>query len=125
MSITHRASLRDELCDAVVDKLDLGSTFSNARIVLFDDADVPCTTWQLPYPAMLDSSGGISYPAAAIADDNSPVLGKVPVRFEVQDRDGAWVWKGTVGASGADWLDAGGPIAGPMRCQGFYYRVAL
>lgn len=124
MSITHRASLRDELCNLTVDKIDLGSAYPNGRIVLFDDADVPCTVWQLPKPAMLDSSGGISYPAGSIPDDASAVVGKVPVRFEVQDCDRVAVWQGSVGPS-KDWEHSGAPISGPMSCQGFYYRSAL
>lgn len=124
MSITHRASLRDELCNLTVDKIDVGAAYPNGRIVLFDDADVPCAVGELPKPAMLDSSGGISYPAGSIPDDVAAVVGKVPVRFEVQDCNHVAVWGGSVGASGQDWLHSGLPIAGPISFQGFYYRSA-
>jgi hypothetical protein len=107
MAQTHPTATRNAIARAVTALVDEGQTYDAGRLVLFNREGVPCCTFSLaPPPAFRPPVEGIAdaYPIAPTTDFRS---GEVPARFEVHNRDGAVVWRGSVRPGGD--LDMGRP----------------
>lgn len=100
MAITHGSATRDAVCNAVVDRLDLGSGTSAGRLVFLTAASAAVATLALSNPAFGNASAGVATANAITSDTNA--AGGTTTKFELRDRDGAAVILGSVGTSGSD-----------------------
>lgn len=122
-TVTHRAAVRDFIAAYVCNLVDQGTLYPTGRIVVFADDDTVLSIRNLTKPAFTTPLAGTSYTTAPVENDNAVVTGRVPVRFEVQDCDGQWVWRGTIGPSGA-WTDIGLPLGPePLAYAGISYSA--
>lgn len=102
MAVTHPVAVRNDIADLVVDKLDLGTTNPNGRLVLNTSGGVEVATLNLANPAFGAAVAGVAT-AGAIADDTN-ATGGTTTKCILTDRDNATIIEGSVGAtsSGAD-----------------------
>jgi len=100
MAITHGSATRDAVCNAVVDRLDLGSGTSAGRLVFLTAASAAVATLALSNPAFGNASAGVATANAITSDTNA--AGGTTTKFELRDRDAAAVILGSVGTSGSD-----------------------
>jgi hypothetical protein len=100
MAITHGSATRDAVCNAVVDRLDLGSGTSAGRLVFQTAGSVAVATLPLSNPAFGNASSGVATANSITSDTNA--AGGTTTKFELRDRDGAAVILGAVGTSGSD-----------------------
>lgn len=97
-AITHNATLRNTLCDAVVDALDAGA---GAGIIRMETgAAALLATLTFSDPAFGAASGGTAT-ANAITDETSATAGTM-AQFETRDSNAVSVFLGSVATSGAD-----------------------
>jgi len=125
MSISHNDAVRNALCADVIARIDAGTAYASGRLVLFDASNNAVATCTFAKPAFQAPVSGFAM-ANPIAQDPSFVVNATPVRFEAQDCNGLWVFRGTCGING-DLADIGTPFeAGkPVRIDNFFYRSAL
>ena len=71
------------------------------------------------------AASGVSL-ANAITPDPAPTVGELPYRYECQDRDGNWVFRGSCGPTG-DLGDTGAviPSGQPLSIGSFAYRASV
>jgi hypothetical protein len=99
MAITHGAAVRDAVCNAVVDAIDLG-TPGPAKLVFQTAGSVACATLPLASPAFGNASSG-SAVANAITSDTA-AAGGTTTKFVILDKSGNTIIAGSVGTSGSD-----------------------
>jgi hypothetical protein len=123
MSITHRDALRNALCQAAISLIDAGTVYGSGRIVIFDAGNNAIATCAFAKPAFQTPVSGLAM-ANPIVQDPAPVAGATPVRYEAQDCNGNWVWRGSCGTTG-DLGDIGTPIGAglPVRVDNYFYRA--
>lgn len=119
MAVSNTLNARNAIANAVVALVDSGGTYAQGRIVIFDANNVILSTLLMSTPAFAAAVGG-SCLANAIAADNAPVVGSLPARYECQDRNGAWVFRGSCGPNG-DLGDNGQVTQNPMSVSNFSY----
>jgi len=125
MALTHTVSLRNAIANLVAQSVDAGSVNPNGRLVIFDAGNNVISTYQLQNPSFGAAVNGTII-ANAPQNDLAPVAGRDPARFEVQDCNGAWVFRGSCGPSG----DLGSPF-GPIistqtgTCTELVYNAPL
>ena len=100
MAITHGPATRDAVCNAVVDRLDLGSGTSAGRLVFQTAASAAVATLPLSNPAFGNASAGVATANSITSDTNA--AGGTTTKFELRDRDSVAVILGSVGTSGSD-----------------------
>lgn len=90
-------------CNAVVDRVDLGSTYSSGRTNLYNSDSTHLAILMMSYPAYGDATDGTAiantiYDATVLKDGTAAL-------FDVSDRDASAVWNGTVStyAGLGDW----------------------
>lgn len=98
MALTHVTAARNAMADAVVDRIDLGSSDANGDLVIMTSGDVEVATLACSNPAFGAASGGTAT-AAAISDDTS-ATGGTAAKFKFQDRNNSEVFRGSVTATG-------------------------
>lgn len=96
--VTHPTTVRNTLCDTVVDLLDAGA---GAGVLVFQTSgDVEVATLTFSDPAFGAASGGTAT-ANSITDDTSATGGTTD-RFDAEDSNNLDVFFGSVGVSGQD-----------------------
>jgi len=122
MVSNHADALRNSIAALVTGKVDLGAG-ANGTLVLIDASGNTVATCAFQKPAFQTPIAGVAM-ANTIARDVAPVVGATPVRYEVRDCDGIFVWRGAMGP-GQDLGDTGLPIAAntPVNIQNFFYRA--
>jgi hypothetical protein len=100
MAITHGSTTRDAVCNAVVDRLDLGSGTSAGRLVFQTSGGTAVATLALSNPAFGNASSGVATANSITSDTNA--AGGTTTKFELRDRDAVAVILGAVGTSGSD-----------------------
>lgn len=97
-AVTHPTTVRNTLCDTVVDLLDAGA---GAGFLEFQTSgDVEVATLTFSDPAFGAASSGTAT-ANSITDDSSATGGTTD-RFDAEDSDNTDVFFGSVGTSGED-----------------------
>lgn len=97
-AVTHPVTVRNTLCDTVVDLLDAGA---GAGFLEFQTSgDVEVATLTFSDPAFGAASSGTAT-ANSITDDSSATGGTTD-RFDAEDSDNTDVFFGSVGTSGED-----------------------
>lgn len=97
-AVTHPTTVRNTLCDTVVDLLDAGA---GAGFLEFQTSgDVEVATLTFSDPAFGAASTGTAT-ANSITDDSSATGGTTD-RFDAEDSDNTDVFFGSVGTSGED-----------------------
>lgn len=125
MALTHQDALRNTLCSTVTGRVDAGSANPKGRVVFFDALNNPVAIIGLSLPAFQAPIAGIAM-ANTTTPDTTPVAGATPVRYEVQDRDGVWIFRDAVGPSAS--LGAPGtpiPAGAPAVLTNLFYRAPL
>jgi hypothetical protein len=97
---THGSATRDAVCNAVVDRLDLGSGTSAGRLVFQTSGGTAVATLALSNPAFGNASSGVATAGSITSDTNA--AGGTTTKFELRDRDAAAVILGSVGTSASD-----------------------
>ena len=99
MALTHTTATRNAMADAVVDRIDLGTTDTTGDLVIQTSGDVEVATlsWTAT-PAFGAATGGVAT-MNAINDDTS-ATGGTAAKFKFQDRDNTEVVSGSVTATG-------------------------
>lgn len=121
--ITNTLNARNAVAAVVTGLVDQGTTFPTGRLVIFDVNNVVLSTQLLANPSFQAPVGGVAQ-ANTIAPDPTPLVGGVPSRFECQDRNGAWVFRGTVGPTGDLGTPAGAiPPGTPASTSQFAYQA--
>jgi hypothetical protein len=100
MAVTHVAATRNAIADAVVDRLDLGSTDATGDIAFTTAADAVLCINNLANPAFGAAASGVAT-ANAIANGTVTVAGTI-ARAQFRDRNNAEVFRCAVGTSGSD-----------------------
>jgi hypothetical protein len=100
MAITHGSATRDAVCNAVVDRLDLGTGTAQGRLVFQTSGGTAVATLSLSNPAFGNASSGVATAGAITSDTNA--AGGTTTKFELRDRDAVAVILGSVGTSGSD-----------------------
>lgn len=123
MSLAHNSNLRNALANLVVQAVDAGAAHSSGRLVIFDASNNVISTMTMQNPSFAAAVLG-SCIANALTNDPAPVAGGIPARFEVQDRDGNWVFRGSCAPTG-DLGAPSGPILGSQlgSCSGLAYNA--
>lgn len=98
--VTLTDGARNAACDAVVDRIDVGSTDANGDLVIMTSGDVEVATLAMSNPAFGAAASGLA--AANTISDDTNATGGTAAKFKFQDRDNAEVLQGTVSTSGAD-----------------------
>ena len=98
MATTHSTAARNAAADAVVDLVDGGSTDANGDLVIETSGDVEVATLALSNPAFGNAAAGVAT-ANAISDDTN-ATGGTAAKYQIQDRDNALVFEGSVTATG-------------------------
>lgn len=103
MAITHPTNVRDAMCNAVVDLVDVGAGTANLVFWLTDGTTEVATLDNLPNPAFGASSSGTASALGLPWTDTSATGNASPVaKFTIEDRDGNPVILGEVSTSGSD-----------------------
>ncbi len=100
MALTHSTAARNDMADATVDLVDVGTTNPNGQLIIMTSGDVEVATLNMSNPAYGAAITG-SATANAITDDTSATGGTAAL-FKVVDRDGTEIYRGSVSTSGAD-----------------------
>ena len=110
--VTHENATRNAIADAVVDRVDLGSTNASGKLRIYTaNKVILLADLDLANPAFGDAAVGVaSANSLPISDDFADGSGNAAV-FDVLDRDENIVFSGTVGTSDADMLVADTEIA--------------
>jgi len=101
MALSHGANTRTALCNAAVDRIDLGTGTATGYLIFLTALDATLCTITLANPAF----GAASGPSATLL--GVPLTGSVTssgtiTKFRFIDRDAATIIEGTVSTSGAD-----------------------
>ena len=99
MAVTHPVAVRNSIADLVVDKLDLGTTNANGRLVFDTSGDVEVATLNFSNPAFGAASAGVAT-ASAITEDSS-ATGGTTTKCKLTDRDNVTIVQGSVGSTGS------------------------
>lgn len=114
MSITHTVATRNALANTTVDRIDLGTTNANGKLILLTSGDVVVATHNLANPACGNAANGTAT-YNAIASDTNAVGGTI-AKFKIVDRDDVDVYYGgsvtTVGGGGDLELSSLNPAPG-------------
>lgn len=95
---THPTTIRNDIADFVVDKLDVGSTNTTPRLIYRTSADATVSTLNFDGTAAFgDAVGGIAT-AATIASDTNAV-GGVVTNAIATDKDNTTILEMTAGAA--------------------------
>ncbi len=98
MAVTHASTVRDGLCNYVVDLIDAGAGAGTLQFQTSGDVEVATLTFS--DPAFGASSSGTAT-ASAITSDTSATGGTV-AKFKVYDSTATLVFSGAVSTSGSD-----------------------
>lgn len=111
MAVTHPTSIRNSVCDFIVDKIDQGAAAGKLVVRLTGNANAPGTavaTLTFSDPAFGAASSGTAT-AAAITDDTSAAGNASPVATATLEDDSSNVIiHAEVAASGSDFDMTGG-----------------
>ena len=123
MAVQHSISARNALANAVVALIDQGSLYATGRVVIFDSNNNVISTLPFSVPAFAAAVNG-TCTANSMSNDFSPVPGVTPSRFEAQDRNGNYVFRGTCSPTG-DLGDNGQaiPPSTPTSVTGLFYEA--
>ena len=94
MSIIKSTSARNAACDAVVDLIDIGSTYAQGSLKIYDSDSSVLVSLNMSNPAYGDATAGIS--TAASITDSTAFADGTATSFSIFDRDGTSVFDGTV-----------------------------
>ncbi len=97
MALTHVVAARNAMADALVDRVDLGSTDATGDLEIMTSGDVEVSTHILINPAFGAAASGTAT-ADTIADDTSAAGGTAAL-FRFNDRNNGEVFRGTVTAT--------------------------
>ena len=95
MALTFRSDIKTGVPDLIVDKIDIGTTNSNGRLILKTSADAEVATLEFSNPAFSDTDVSGVATANAITPDSNATGGEVD-RFDIVDCDVSVVLDGTV-----------------------------
>lgn len=98
MAITHSTTIRNLICNAVVDAIDGGSGAGTLQFQTSGDVEVATLTFS--DPAFGAASSGTAT-ASAITSDTSATGGTV-AKFKIYDSDANEILAGSVATSGGD-----------------------
>lgn len=98
MATTHPTAVRNIIADAVVDRVDLGTTNAQGQIEIQTSGAAEVSTLPASNPAFGAASSGVAT-ANAITDDTN-ATGGTAAQYEFQDRDEGAVILGSVTATG-------------------------
>lgn len=104
MAIQLNTSVRSAIADEVVDAIDVGSTNPQGQLVFFTAADAEVALLPLNNPAFGAATGGVATANVSPQPADTNAAGGTITKFEIQDRDEAWVIRGTANASNGDIL---------------------
>lgn len=99
MAVSHPETIRNSLCDLVVDLIDAGA--GAGRLEFRTSGDVEAATVTFQDPAFAAAAGGTALANTPMNDDTNATGGTVD-RFVVLDSNGATVFSGAVATSGSD-----------------------
>lgn len=101
MALTHSTTIRDGLCNYVVDAIDGGTTDTTGDLVIMAsaDAEVATLSWTAT-PAFGASSSGTA--TMNTINDDTSATGGTAIAFKFQNRDNTEIFRGSVSTSGAD-----------------------
>jgi hypothetical protein len=102
-TIAHTTSIRNQLCDLVVDAVDGGSTDSSGDIAIYTAsfATLLCTINFAAPPAFGAASSGAAS-ATSLPRTGTAVAGGTAAVFRMRNRDNTELLNGSVGTSGQD-----------------------
>ena len=100
MAVTHVTAARNAAADAVVDRLDLGSTDSTGDLAFATSADAVLCTCNFSATAFGSASSGVAT-AATISQGTVATGGTIAKAF-FRDRNNAEVFRCAVSTSGSD-----------------------
>ena len=100
MALTHVTTTRNAMCDACVDRIDLGTTDATGDLITMTSGDVEVSAHLHTNPAY-GNTGAVTAglaTAAAIGSDVTPAGGTMAL-YKQQDRDNGEVMRGTITAT--------------------------
>jgi hypothetical protein len=101
MAVTHASATRNAVADAVVDRLDLGTTNAQGRILIYTAALATLlATLNMSNPAFGNAASGVAT-ASAITSATAVASGTAAIAV-FNDRNAAEVFRCAIGTSGSD-----------------------
>ena len=102
MSVTLTTNARNGACNGIVDLVDVGSGVAQGTLKIYTAGmALLLADLDMSNPAFGAAAVGVAT-ASAISDETSAIATGDAAEFQIVDRDGAEVFRGSVGTSGED-----------------------
>ena len=123
MAVQHSIAARNAVANAVVALVDQGSAYATGRLVIFDQGNNVISTLPLLLPSFAAAVNG-TCALTGITNDANPVAGAIPYRYEIQNRNGNFVFRGSCAPTGDMGVNGDAvPPASPATVTGFFYQA--
>ncbi len=112
MALTHADNIRNDVCDLIVDAIDVGTLNPTGKLQLLSSIDSVVAELLFGNPAFKPAGEAVPGRSGAnTVTGDADAAGGVAVKFVVLNRDEDLVFTGTFGTTGADMLGTAGTIA--------------
>ena len=101
MALSHSTATRNAIADAVVDRIDLGNTNPNGKLILKTASDTLLATLNFSNPAFGNAVNGVATANNITGETNAPNSG-IASKFDIVNRDDVVIFSGVISEVGGN-----------------------